>query len=136
MTRLRLHPEHHLVERIGWLRAAVLGANDGIVSTASLIVGVAAAATAPGDVLIAGVAGVVAGAMSMASGEYVSVSSQADTEHADLARERAELKQDPALELDELSQIYVGRGVEPGLARQVAQQLMKAGALAAHACDE
>jgi VIT1/CCC1 family predicted Fe2+/Mn2+ transporter len=136
MTRLRLHPEHHLVERIGWLRAAVLGANDGIVSTASLIVGVAAAATAPGDVLIAGVAGVVAGAMSMASGEYVSVSSQADTEHADLARERAELKQEPALELDELSQIYVGRGVEPGLARQVAQQLMKAGALAAHACDE
>jgi vacuolar iron transporter family protein len=136
MTRLRLHPEHHLVERIGWLRAAVLGANDGIVSTASLIVGVAAAATAPGDVLIAGVAGLVAGAMSMASGEYVSVSSQADTEHADLARERAELKQDPALELDELSQIYVGRGVEPGLARQVAQQLMKAGALAAHARDE
>jgi VIT1/CCC1 family predicted Fe2+/Mn2+ transporter len=136
MTRLRLHPEHHLVERIGWLRAAVLGANDGIVSTASLIVGVAAAATAPGDVLIAGVAGLVAGAMSMASGEYVSVSSQADTEHADLARESAELKQDPALELDELSQIYVGRGVEPGLARQVAQQLMKAGALAAHACDE
>ena len=91
MSRLRLHPENHLVERIGWLRAAVLGANDGIVSTASLIVGVAAAATAPGDVLIAGVAGLVAGAMSMAAGEYVSVSSQADTEHADLARERAEL---------------------------------------------
>jgi VIT1/CCC1 family predicted Fe2+/Mn2+ transporter len=136
MTRLRLHPEHHLVERIGWLRAAVLGANDGIVSTASLIVGVAAAATAPGDVLIAGVAGLVAGAMSMAAGEYVSVSSQADTEHADLARERAELLDDPALELDELSQIYARRGVEPGLARQVAQQLMKAGALAAHARDE
>ena len=136
MTRLRLHPEHHLVERIGWLRAAVLGANDGIVSTASLIVGVAAAATAPGDVLIAGVAGLVAGAMSMAAGEYVSVSSQADTEHADLARERAELLDDPALELDELSEIYTQRGVEPGLARQVAQQLMKAGALAAHARDE
>ena len=136
MTRLRLHPEHHLVARIGWLRAAVLGANDGIVSTASLVVGVAAAATAPGEVLIAGVAGLVAGAMSMAAGEYVSVSSQADTEHADLARESVELKQDPALELDELSQIYVGRGVEPGLARQVAQQLMKAGALAAHARDE
>ncbi|MGZ5907062.1 MAG: VIT1/CCC1 transporter family protein [Reyranella sp.] len=136
MTRLRLHTERHLVERIGWLRAAVLGANDGIVSTASLIVGVAAAATAPGDVLIAGVAGLVAGAMSMAAGEYVSVSSQADTEHADLARESAELKQDPAFELEELSQIYVGRGVEPGLARQVAQQLMKAGALAAHARDE
>jgi VIT1/CCC1 family predicted Fe2+/Mn2+ transporter len=136
MTRLRLHPEHHLVERIGWLRAAVLGANDGIVSTASLIVGVAAAATAPGDVLIAGVAGLVAGAMSMAAGEYVSVSSQADTEHADLARERAELLDDPALELDELSEIYTRRGVEPGLARQVAQQLMKEGALAAHARDE
>jgi VIT1/CCC1 family predicted Fe2+/Mn2+ transporter len=136
MTRLRLHPEHHLVERIGWLRAAVLGANDGIVSTASLIVGVAAAATAPGDVLIAGVAGLVAGAMSMAAGEYVSVSSQADTEHADLARESAELKQDPALELAELSEIYAQRGVEPGLARQVARQLMQAGALAAHARDE
>ena len=137
MTRLRRrHPEHHLVERIGWLRAAVLGANDGILSTASLIVGVAAAATAPGDVMLAGVAGLVAGAMSMAAGEYVSVSSQADTEHADLARESAEPKQDPALELDELSQIYVGRGVEPGLARQVAQQLTDAGPLAAHARDE
>ena len=136
MTRLRLHPENHLVERIGWLRAAVLGANDGIVSTASLIVGVAAAATAPGDVLVAGVAGLVAGAMSMAAGEYVSVSSQADTEHADLARERAELAANPAFELDELSQIYVRRGVEPGLARQVAQQLMAADALAAHARDE
>lgn len=136
MSRLRLHSEYHLVERVGWLRAAVLGANDGIVSTASLIVGVAAAATAPNDVLIAGVAGLVAGAMSMAAGEYVSVSSQADTEHADLARESAELKADPAFELDELSQIYVQRGVEAGLARQVAEQLMAKGALAAHARDE
>jgi VIT1/CCC1 family predicted Fe2+/Mn2+ transporter len=136
MTRLRLHSENHLVERIGWLRAAVLGANDGIVSTASLIVGVAVAATAPNDVLIAGVAGLVAGAMSMAAGEYVSVSSQADTEHADLARESAELKVDPAFELDELSQIYVQRGVEAGLARQVAAQLTAKGALAAHARDE
>ena len=130
------HFERHLVERVGWLRAAVLGANDGIVSTASLIVGVAAAATAPNDVLIAGVAGLVAGAMSMAAGEYVSVSSQADTEHADLARESAELKANPAFELDELSEIYVQRGVEPGLARQVAEQLMAEGALAAHARDE
>ena len=136
MSRLRLHLENHLVERIGWLRAAVLGANDGIVSTASLIVGVAAAATTPNDVLIAGVAGLVAGAMSMAAGEYVSVSSQADTEHADLARESAELKVDPALELDDLSQIYVQRGVEAGVARQVAEQLMAKGALAAHARDE
>ncbi|NDH64115.1 MAG: VIT family protein [Alphaproteobacteria bacterium] len=136
MSRLRLHPENHLVERIGWLRAAVLGANDGIVSTASLIVGVAAAATSPGDVLIAGVAGLVAGAMSMAAGEYVSVSSQADTERADLARERAELASSPALELDELTEIYVRRGIEPALARQVAKQLMAKGALEAHARDE
>ncbi len=136
MSRLRLHPENHLVERIGWLRAAVLGANDGIVSTASLIVGVAAAATSPGDVLIAGVAGLVAGAMSMAAGEYVSVSSQADTERADLARERTELASSPALELDELTEIYVRRGIEPALARQVAEQLMAKGALEAHARDE
>ena len=136
MSRLRLHAESHLVERIGWLRAAVLGANDGIVSTASLIVGVAAAATSPGDVLIAGVAGLVAGAMSMAAGEYVSVSSQADTERADLAREGEELKDNPAFERDELTEIYVGRGVEPALARQVAEQLMAKGALAAHARDE
>ncbi len=136
MTRLRLHRENHLVERIGWLRAAVLGANDGIVSTASLIVGVAAASTAPGDVLIAGVAGLVAGAMSMAAGEYVSVSSQADTEKADLARERAELAASPEFERDELTEIYVGRGVEPELARRVAEQLMAKGALAAHARDE
>lgn len=136
MTRLRLHRENHLVQRIGWLRAAVLGANDGIVSTASLIVGVAAAAPAPGDVLVAGVAGLVAGAMSMAAGEYVSVSSQSDTEHADLAREGAELAANPGLERDELAQIYIGRGVEPALARKVAEQLMAKGALAAHAQDE
>ena len=136
MTRLRLHRENHLVQRIGWLRAAVLGANDGIVSTASLIVGVAAASTAPGDVLIAGVAGLVAGAMSMAAGEYVSVSSQADTEEADLAREGAELAASPEFERDELTGIYVGRGVEPELARRVAEQLMAKGALAAHARDE
>lgn len=136
MSRLRLHGENHLVQRIGWLRAAVLGANDGIVSTASLIVGVAAAATTPGDVLIAGVAGLVAGAMSMAAGEYVSVSSQADTEKADLAREGAELAANPGFERDELTEIYVGRGVEPELARRVAEQLMAKGALAAHARDE
>ncbi len=136
MSRLRLHPENHLVSRIGWLRAAVLGANDGIVSTASLIVGVAAAAAKPGDVLIAGVAGLVAGAMSMAAGEYVSVSSQADTEQADLARERKELSENPVFELDELTDIYVKRGVDQALARQVAQQLMTKNALAAHARDE
>src|SRR5512141_2572110 len=105
MSRLRVHSENHLVDRIGWLRAAVLGANDGIVSTSSLIVGVAAAAAAQNDVLIAGVAGLVAGAMSMAAGEYVSVSSQSDTETADLARERAELAADPEAELHELTQI-------------------------------
>lgn len=136
MTRLRLHRENHLVQRIGWLRAAVLGANDGIVSTASLIVGVAAAATTPGDVLIAGVAGLVAGAMSMAAGEYVSVSSQADTEKADLVREGAELAASPEFERDELTEIYVERGVEPELAGRVAEQLMAKGALAAHARDE
>ena len=136
MTRLHLHPESHLVARIGWLRAAVLGANDGIVSTASLIVGVAAAAAKPGDVLIAGVAGLVAGAMSMAAGEYVSVSSQSDTEQADLAREREELTENVAFEHEELAQVYVQRGVEPGLARQVAQQLMAKDALGAHARDE
>ena len=136
MTRLHQHPESHLVARIGWLRAAVLGANDGIVSTASLIVGVAAAATKPSDVLIAGVAGLVAGAMSMAAGEYVSVSSQSDTEQADLARERKELSQNVTFEREELAQIYVQRGVEAGLARQVAQQLMAKDALGAHARDE
>lgn len=128
--------ERHRTGRIGWLRASVLGANDGIVSTASLIVGVAAANAVRGDVLIAGIAGLVAGAMSMAAGEYVSVSSQADTERSELARERQELAEDEAFELDELSTIYVDRGVEPELAKQVAQQLMKHNALAAHARDE
>lgn len=136
MARLRLHSENHLVTRIGWLRAAVLGANDGIISTASLIVGVAAAATAQNEVLIAGAAGLVAGAMSMAAGEYVSVSSQSDTERADLARERKELRDSPASELDELANIYVKRGVDGTLARQVAQQLMAKDALGAHARDE
>jgi VIT1/CCC1 family predicted Fe2+/Mn2+ transporter len=118
------------------LRAAVLGANDGIVSTASLIVGVAAAAATQNDVLVAGVAGLVAGAMSMAAGEYVSVSSQSDTERADLARERRELSDNPAFELDELAEIYVSRGVDKPLALQVARQLMKKDALSAHARDE
>lgn len=132
----RLHGESHLVERIGWLRAAVLGANDGIISTASLILGVASAAVSQGDVLLAGIAGLVAGAMSMAAGEYVSVSSQSDTEHADLAREKRELTDDPRFEREELAQIYVARGVEPDLAREVASQLMARDALGAHARDE
>lgn len=132
----RLHKEAHLVDRIGWLRAAVLGANDGIISTASLIVGVAAAAAKQNDVLIAGVAGLVAGAMSMAAGEYVSVSSQSDTETADIARERSELSSNPEGELEELAQIYVKRGVDLDLARQVAAQLTKLDVLAAHARDE
>ena len=132
----RLHTERHLVSRIGWLRAAVLGANDGIVSTASLIVGVAAASAATSDVLIAGVAGLVAGAMSMAAGEYVSVSSQSDTEQADLARERSELSSQSVFEHEELALIYVKRGVDPELARQVADQLMAKDALGAHARDE
>jgi len=136
MSRLRLHLENHFVDRIGWLRAAVLGANDGIISTASLIVGVAAATATQNDVLIAGVAGLVAGAMSMAAGEYVSVSSQSDTERADLSREREELSENPAYELNELTEIYVKRGVDQALARQVAQQLMVKDALAAHARDE
>jgi VIT1/CCC1 family predicted Fe2+/Mn2+ transporter len=136
VSRLRQDPERHLVGRIGWLRAAVLGANDGIISTASLIVGVAAAAATRNDVLIAGVAGLVAGAMSMAAGEYVSVSSQSDTEQADLARERKELHDSPEFELDELAEIYVQRGVEKSVARQVAQQLMAKDALTAHARDE
>ncbi|MBU6497930.1 MAG: VIT family protein [Rhodospirillales bacterium] len=131
-----LHSESHLVERIGWLRAAVLGANDGIVSTASLIVGVAAAAAARGDILVAGLAGLVAGAMSMAAGEYVSVSSQSDTEQADLARERQELRDNPAFEQAELAEIYVRRGLTPELAEQVAIQLMARDALGAHARDE
>ncbi|MBZ9706242.1 VIT family protein [Mesorhizobium sp. ESP7-2] len=132
----RLHSENHLVSRVGWLRAAVLGANDGIVSTASLIVGVAAANAAASNVLVAGVAGLVAGAMSMAAGEYVSVSSQSDTEHADLAREKGELATQPDFELQELAEIYVRRGVEPSLALQVAHQLMAKDALGAHARDE
>lgn len=136
MSRLHIHSESHLVSRIGWLRAAVLGANDGIVSTASLIVGVAAASAGTSEVLVAGVAGLVAGAMSMAAGEYVSVSSQSDTEQADLARERAELASQPAFERAELAQIYVKRGLTPDLARQVAEQLMAKDALAAHAADE
>jgi len=132
----RLHIERHLVSRIGWLRAAVLGANDGIVSTASLIVGVAAASAADKQILLVSIAGLVAGAMSMAAGEYVSVSSQSDTEKADLSRERAELASQPELEREELAKIYVTRGVEPHLARQVADQLMRKDALAAHARDE
>jgi VIT1/CCC1 family predicted Fe2+/Mn2+ transporter len=136
VSRLRLHIERHAVDRIGWLRAAVLGANDGIVSTASLIVGVAAAAATRGDILLTGVAGLVAGAMSMAAGEYVSVSSQSDTEKADLARETKELRDDPGFELEELTQIYVERGLEPDLARQVAVQLSAKDALKAHARDE
>jgi VIT1/CCC1 family predicted Fe2+/Mn2+ transporter len=130
------HVERHLVSRIGWLRAAVLGANDGIVSTASLIVGVAASAAASSEVLVAGIAGLVAGAMSMAAGEYVSVSSQADTEKADLDRERIELATQPAMEHEELAAIYVKRGLAPELARQVADQLMAKDALGAHAHDE
>ena len=130
------HRERHRSERIGWLRAAVLGANDGIVSTASLVIGVAAANAARQDVLIAGIAGLVAGALSMAAGEYVSVSSQADTERADLRREGHELATDPQAEENELTGIYVKRGLEPELARTVARQLAVAGALAAHARDE
>lgn len=131
-----MHHERHFSERIGWLRAAVLGANDGIVSTASLIVGVASANAARGDVFIAGMAGLVAGAMSMAAGEYVSVSSQADTERADLERERRELQNDEESERQELTSIYIERGLEPELAREVADQLMAKDALGTHARDE
>ncbi|MEO7505508.1 MAG: VIT family protein [Sphingomicrobium sp.] len=136
MALSHVHPERHLVARIGWLRAAVLGANDGIVSTASLIVGVAAAASSRGEILLAGVAGLVAGAMSMAAGEYVSVSSQADTERADLARETAELAADPAFEQRELAAIYAARGLDQATAETVAAQLMAGDALGAHARDE
>ncbi len=132
----RSHRESHRTERIGWLRAAVLGANDGIVSTASLVVGIAASHATRSAVLVAGVAGLVAGAMSMAAGEYVSVSSQADTEEADLNRERKELATDKEFEQDELALIYVARGLEPELAGQVAAQLMAHDALGAHARDE
>ena len=130
------HAERSNGERIGWLRAAVLGANDGIVSTASLLVGVAAASATRGPVLVAGVAGLVAGAMSMAAGEYVSVKSQADAEEADLAREREELSANKSAELHELASIYVQRGLDPQLAHQVAVQLTAKDALAAHARDE
>jgi len=130
------HEERHRTERIGWLRAAVLGANDGIVSTASLVLGVAAAEASRSNVLVAGVAGLVAGAMSMAAGEYVSVSSQADTERADLARERGELAANVPAEREELASIYVERGLTPALAHQVADQLMAHDALGAHARDE
>ncbi len=130
------HTERHRTHRIGWLRAAVLGANDGIVSTASLIVGVAAAESSRGSILVAGIAGLVAGAMSMAAGEYVSVSSQSDTESADLEREREELATDGPYEHAELAAIYVERGLDAGLADQVATQLMAKDALGAHARDE
>ena len=130
------HPERHRTDRIGWLRAAVLGANDGIVSTASLVVGVAAAGASQHSILVTGVAGLVAGAMSMAAGEYVSVHSQADTEKADLSRERTELQTDPAAERRELAAIYVARGLQAKLAQQVAEQLMTHDALGAHARDE
>ncbi|MBN9311281.1 MAG: VIT family protein [Devosia sp.] len=135
MSRLP-HTERHAMDRIGWLRAAVLGANDGIVSTSSLIVGIAATSAGHGAVLTAGVAGLVAGALSMAAGEYVSVSSQADTERADLARERRELAEQPDSELEELTKIYEDRGLSPALARQVALELTAGDALAAHARDE
>ncbi len=135
MSRLS-HSEVHMAHRIGWLRAAVLGANDGIVSTASLVVGIAAAGSARSAVLVAGLAGLVAGAMSMAAGEYVSVSSQADAEKADIARETRELREAPDAELDELTRIYMERGLDSELARQVATQLMAQDALGAHARDE
>lgn len=128
--------ESHRSQHIGWLRAAVLGANDGIVSTASLILGVAAANTSHDNILLTGVAGLVAGAMSMASGEYVSVSSQADTENADLDREKNEIASNPEFERDELAKIYIGRGIDPILASEVARQLMVRDALGSHARDE
>jgi VIT1/CCC1 family predicted Fe2+/Mn2+ transporter len=130
------HREFHSIGRVGWIRAAVLGANDGVVSTSSLLIGVAAAEAAKGEILIAGVAGLVAGAMSMAAGEYVSVCSQADTERAELERERRELASDPELERRELAEIYVGRGLDPALARRVAEQLMEHDAIGAHQRDE
>lgn len=132
----RSHAERHVITRTGWLRAAVLGANDGVISTASLVMGVAAASGDRGAILVAGVAALVAGAMSMAAGEYVSVSSQADSEKADLAREKRELRDQPEFELEELTNIYAARGLEPALARRVAEQLMAKDALGAHARDE
>jgi VIT1/CCC1 family predicted Fe2+/Mn2+ transporter len=136
MSRHHFHRERHNTERIGWLRAAVLGANDGIVSTASLVLGVAGAHATHHNILIAGVAGLFAGAMSMAAGEYVSVHSQSDTEKADLKRERQELKDDPDGELKELAGIYIERGLKPALAKEVAEQLTEHDALGAHARDE
>nr|WP_269840431.1 VIT family protein [Paucibacter sp. M5-1]MCZ7882992.1 VIT family protein [Paucibacter sp. M5-1] len=136
MKPSRRHAEQHRTDRIGWLRAAVLGANDGIVSTGSLLVGVAAASTTQSNVLLTGVAGLVAGAMSMAAGEYVSVHSQSDTEKADLSREQAELKAAPAAERRELAEIYRARGLDPALAEEVAEQLMAHDTLGAHARDE
>jgi vacuolar iron transporter family protein len=134
--RAKRHKEHHKTGRVGWLRASVLGANDGIVSTASLIVGVAAAGSSQSAIVLSGVAGLVAGAMSMAAGEYVSVHSQADAEKADIDVEKAELREEPEAELNELAGIYAKRGVEPALARKVAEQLSAKDALAAHARDE
>jgi VIT1/CCC1 family predicted Fe2+/Mn2+ transporter len=136
LTRTPRHNEKHLIARVGWLRAAVLGANDGLLSTGSLVLGVAAASAGKGSILVTAVAGLVAGAMSMAAGEYVSVSSQSDTEAADLAREKAELKADPDAEHSELAALYEARGVEPTIARTVATQLMAKDALSAHAHDE
>ncbi|MEV5118631.1 VIT1/CCC1 transporter family protein [Stenotrophomonas indicatrix] len=136
MSRHSRHPELHRADRVGWLRAAVLGANDGIVSVAGLVVGVAASGASASTILATGVAGTVAGAMSMAAGEYVSVQTQADTENADLAMEKRELHEDPHSELDELTAIYRHRGLEPALARQVAVQLTEHDALGAHARDE
>lgn len=130
------HDEKHYVRRTGWLRAAVLGANDGIISVSSLVIGIAAAAVGPNEILIAGVAGLVSGAMSMAAGEYVSVSSQSDLENADLAREKKELAEIPEIELDELAEIYVNRGLSKELAYEVAKQMMRKDALEAHARDE
>lgn len=131
-----IHEEHHYVSRTSWLRAAVLGANDGIISVSSLVIGVAAAAVGPKEILIAGVAGLVSGAMSMAAGEYVSVSSQYDLEQADLSREALELQQTPEIETEELAEIYIERGVDAELAHKVAKQMMAKNALEAHARDE
>jgi vacuolar iron transporter family protein len=136
MARAKRHKEHHKTGRVGWLRASVLGANDGIVSTASLIVGVAAAGSSPSAIVLTGVAGLVAGAMSMAAGEYVSVHSQEDAEKADINVEKQELEEEPEAELRELAGIYVKRGLEPALARTVAEQLTAKDALGAHARDE
>lgn len=136
MTEFAAHDEHHYIQRTGWLRAAVLGANDGILSTSSLMIGVAAAAASFQDILLAGIAALVAGALSMAAGEYVSVSSQADTERADLETERLALKEDPVGELNELTEIYMSRGLSRDLAGEVARALTREGALEAHARDE